>query len=75
MCRTIKIESSCPRCNETITKTKKVGRMGIAIVFGTRYPRPFKKINKTWLCENCQQEHKGMWTSFMNKTVNKKLPA
>jgi DNA-directed RNA polymerase subunit RPC12/RpoP len=63
MCKKVKVEYRCDRCGKTITETKNP-KLGFNLV--GNYPKEFKRINKNYLCTDCQNEYNQIWKKFIN---------
>ena len=68
MCKEVKIEYKCDRCGKTIIEEKNP-KFGFNLV--GNYPKEFKRINKNYLCNDCQNEYQKMWTEFINTNNGK----
>jgi DNA-directed RNA polymerase subunit RPC12/RpoP len=62
MCKNVKIEYQCDRCGKK-TIQEKNPKLGFNIVTG--YPKEYKKINKKYLCTNCQTQYNKIWQKFI----------
>jgi len=69
MCKNVKIEYKCDRCGKTIIEEKNP-KLGFNLIGS--YPKEFKRINKTYLCTDCQTGYNTLWNQFMDHKNNTK---